>query len=44
MAADDLALLLTDRFAGRSAAPPAAPLPVPRSPLVDQVEQLQVVT
>jgi predicted ATPase len=43
LVADDLALLLTDRFAG-PAPPPIAPLPVPRRPLVDRVEQLQVVT
>jgi len=42
--ADDLALLLADRFAGPAAAPPVAPLPVPRRPLVDRVEQLQMVT
>jgi len=42
--ADDLALLLTDRFAGPAAAPPIAPLPVPRRPLVDRTDQLQAVT
>jgi predicted ATPase len=42
--ADDLALLLADRFADAPAAPPVAPLPVLRWPLVDRVEELQVVT
>src|SRR6516165_3713181 len=37
--ADDLALLLADRFAGAPAAPPVAPLPVLRWPLVDRVEE-----
>src|SRR4029077_7438852 len=48
LVADDLALLLTERFvspaAAPAAAPPAAPLPEPRWPLVDRVEELQVVT
>ena len=48
LVADDLALLLTERFvsppAPGAAAPPAAPLPEPRWPLVDRVEELQVVT
>ena len=44
LVADDLALLLTDRFAGPPAAPPATSLPLPRWPLVDRVEELQVVT
>ena len=44
LVADDLALLLTERFVGPPAAPPAAPLPAPRWPLVDRVEELQVVT
>jgi predicted ATPase len=42
--ADDLALLLTDRFVGQPGVRPVAPLPVPRWPLVDRVEELQVVT
>src|SRR6266576_1422009 len=44
LVADDLALLLTERFVSPAAAPPAAPLPEPRWPLVDRVEELQVVT
>jgi predicted ATPase len=44
LVADDLALLLTDRFARPSAAPPAAPLPVMRRPLVDRAEDLRAVT
>ncbi len=49
LVADDLALLLTERFVSPPAAepaapPPAAPLPAPRWPLVDRVEELQVVT
>src|SRR5258707_141329 len=48
LVADDLALLLTERFvspaAAPAAAPPAAPLPEPRWPLVDRAEELQVVT
>jgi hypothetical protein len=43
LVADDLALLLTERFVRSSAAAPAAPLPAPRWPLVDRVEELQVV-
>ena len=44
LVADDLALLLTERFVGPPAAPPAAPLPAPRWPLVDRVEELRVIT
>ena len=44
LVADDLALLLTERFVSPSAAPPAAPLPAPRWPLVDRVEELRVIT
>ena len=44
LVADDLALLLTERFVSTSAAPSAAPLPAPRWPLVDRVEELQVVS
>ena len=47
LVADDLALLLTERFfsptAASAEAPPAAPLPAPRWPLVDRVEELQAV-
>ena len=43
LVADDLALLLTERFVSPPAAPPAAPLPALRWPLVDRVEELQVV-
>ena len=44
LVADDLALLLTERFASPPAAPPAAPLPAPRRPLVDRAEELRAVT
>jgi predicted ATPase len=44
LVADDLALLLTERFVSPPAAPPAAPLPAPRWPLVDRAEELRVVT
>ncbi len=44
LVADDLALLLADRFARPPAAPPAAPLPVMRRALIDRVEELQAVT
>jgi predicted ATPase len=44
LVADDLALLLTERFAGPPAAPLVAPLPAPRWPLVDRAEELPVVT
>ena len=44
LVADDLALLLTERFVSPPAAPPAAPLPAPRRPLVDRVEELHVIT
>ena len=43
LVADDLALLLTERFVSPPAAPPAAPLPALRWPLVNRVEELQVV-
>ncbi|HEX4292114.1 MAG TPA: DUF4062 domain-containing protein, partial [Trebonia sp.] len=43
--ADDLALLLTERFAGPPSAPPApAPLPVVRRPLAGRAEELGAVT
>jgi len=43
--ADDLALLLTERFAGRpAAATPIAPLPVVRRPLAGRAEELGAVT
>jgi hypothetical protein len=44
LVADDLALLLTDRFDRLPSAPPAAPLPVMRRPLVGRVEELRAVT
>jgi predicted ATPase len=44
LVADDLALLLTERFASLPEVPPAAPLPAPRWPLVDRTEDLQMVT
>ena len=44
LVADDLALLLTDRFADSLSAPPAAPLPVMRRPLVGRAEELRAVT
>ena len=44
LVADDLALLLTDRFDRPPSAPPAAPLPVMRRPLVDRAAELPVVT
>jgi predicted ATPase len=47
LVADDLAQLLTDRFAEVEATPtssPVAPLPVPRWPLVDRHDELQTVT
>jgi predicted ATPase len=44
LVADDLALLLTDRFAGPPAAHPAAPLPAMRRPLVDRAEELRALT
>jgi predicted ATPase len=44
LVADDLALLLTERFVSPPAAPPAAPLPAPRWPLVDRTEELPVIT
>jgi predicted ATPase len=44
LVADDLALLLADRFAGPPAAPRAAPLPVIRRPLVGRAEELRAIT
>ena len=44
LVADDLAILLTERFVRPPAAPTAAPLPAMRWPLVDRVEDLRVVT
>ncbi|HEX3514134.1 MAG TPA: DUF4062 domain-containing protein, partial [Trebonia sp.] len=44
LVADDLALLLTDRFAGPPTTPSAAQLPVMRRPLVDRTEELRLVT
>jgi predicted ATPase len=48
LVADDLALMLTERFvsppAESHAESPAAPLPAPRWPLVDRVAELQAVT
>jgi predicted ATPase len=44
LVADDLALLLTDRFDGPPAAAPAAQLPVVRRPLVDRAQELRTVT
>jgi predicted ATPase len=45
LVADDLALLLADRFAGPPAAPrAAAPLPVVRRPLVGRAQELRAVT
>lgn len=44
LVADDLALLMTERFVSPPAAPPAAPLPAPRWPLVDRTEELRLVT
>jgi predicted ATPase len=44
LVADDLALLLTERFASPPAAHPAAPLPAMRRPLVDRAEELRAVT
>jgi predicted ATPase len=44
MVADDLAVLLTERFVSPPAEPPVAPLPAPRRPLVDRAEELKVVT
>ena len=44
LVADDLALLLTERFVSPPALLPAAPLPAPRWPLVDRVDDRQVVT
>jgi predicted ATPase len=44
LVADDLALLLTERFVSPPAASPVAPLPALRWPLVNRTEELQVVT
>jgi len=44
LVADDLALLLTERFAGPAAAPPVAPVPVPRRPLVNRAGELRALT
>jgi Domain of unknown function (DUF4062)/AAA domain len=44
LVADDLALLLTDRFAAPAEAPAVAPLPVPRRPLVDRAEELPAIS
>ena len=44
LVADDLALVLTERFVSPPPEPSAAPLPAPRWPLVDRAEELQVVT
>src|SRR6202042_848390 len=44
LVADDLAILLTERFDTPPAAPPAAPLPAMRWPLVDRVDELHVLT
>jgi predicted ATPase len=44
LVADDLALLLTERFAAPAATPAATPLPVPRRPLVDRIEELESLT
>jgi Domain of unknown function (DUF4062) len=44
LVADDLALLLTERFVGPPAAPPVAPLPAQRWALVDRTEELRSVT
>ncbi len=45
--ADDLALLLTERFTSSvplSSEPPAAPLPMPRRPLVNRADEIQTIT
>jgi predicted ATPase len=44
LVADDLAVLLTERFVSPPAEPPVAPPPAPRRPLVDRAEDLEVVT
>jgi hypothetical protein len=44
LVAHDLAILLAERFVSPPAAPPAAPLPAMRWPLVDRVDDLEVVT
>jgi predicted ATPase len=44
LVADDLALLLTERFAGPPAAVPAASLPALRWPLVDRTKDMEQIT
>jgi len=44
LVADDLAVLLTERFVSPPEAPPVAPLPVPRRPLVGRTQELGMVT
>ena len=46
LVADDLAVLLTERFAAPAGAPspPGAPLPAPRGPLIDRVDERRLVT
>ncbi|HYW22920.1 MAG TPA: DUF4062 domain-containing protein, partial [Terriglobales bacterium] len=44
LVADDLALLLTERFARPASTTAVAQVPVPRRPLVDRVEELRAVT
>jgi predicted ATPase len=44
LVADDLAVLLTERFVSPPEEPPVAPLPAPRRQLVDRAEELRAVT
>jgi predicted ATPase len=44
LVADDLALLLTERFTAPSETPAVAPVPVPRRPLVGRTEELRDLT
>jgi len=44
LVADDLAVLLTERFVRPPEEPPVAPLPAPRRALVDRTDELQMVT